>query len=129
MLAAHDHNKPPVFKNGASCIELTGPRHIELLHLVFSEATGNGLNIDDGGVDSRSPAKLQIALLQTFQPLVLRESTMQRSSRLGLPVGEVDGRYGQDPQFSNAEQNDLRLVKTTPVRDAGAGAMENTAEH
>lgn len=43
----------------------------------------------------------------------------QRSSRLALPVEEVDGSHGQDPKFVNVQENDLRLMETSPVRNAG----------
>ncbi len=43
----------------------------------------------------------------------------QRSSRLSLPVKEADGRYGQNPLFADEDGKDLRLMKTSPVHDAG----------
>lgn len=49
VLAASDPKRPPVFKGGASCFHLTDPSYVELHNLVLIEATGNGLNIDDGG--------------------------------------------------------------------------------
>ena len=49
ILAASDPERPPVFKGGASCFHLTDPSFVELHNLVLIEATGNGLNIDDGG--------------------------------------------------------------------------------
>jgi hypothetical protein len=55
VLAASDPKRPPVFEGGASCFHLTDPSYVELHNLVLMEATGNGLNIDDGGSYS-SPA-------------------------------------------------------------------------
>lgn len=49
VLAASDPRRPPVFKGGTSCFHLTDPTYVELHDLVLIEATGNGLNIDDGG--------------------------------------------------------------------------------
>jgi hypothetical protein len=42
-----------------------------------------------------------------------------RSNRISLPVKEVGGRFGLDPRFANVKEGDLRLKKTSPVRDAG----------
>ena len=55
VIAAADPRKPPVFEGGASCFHLTNPSHVELHNLVLIGATGNGLNIDDGG-SYESPA-------------------------------------------------------------------------
>lgn len=56
MLAALDEKRPPVFQGGTSCVHLTRPAYVELQHLVLAEASGNGLNIDDGG-SSNGPAQ------------------------------------------------------------------------
>jgi hypothetical protein len=40
---------PPVFRGGASGLHLIGPNYVTLRNLVFDGATGNGLNIDEGG--------------------------------------------------------------------------------
>jgi hypothetical protein len=49
VLSALDEKNPPVFNGGTTCLHLTNPKHIELRSLVLTNATGNGLNIDDGG--------------------------------------------------------------------------------
>ncbi|MBP86650.1 MAG: hypothetical protein CMJ64_08040 [Planctomycetaceae bacterium] len=49
ILAAADKESPPVFKGRNSCFHLTDPAFVELHSLVLTEASGNGLNIDDGG--------------------------------------------------------------------------------
>lgn len=49
ILEARDANRPPVINDGNSGIHLRSPTHVELRHLVLQGATGNGLNIDDGG--------------------------------------------------------------------------------
>jgi hypothetical protein len=76
VLAALDTKRPPVFKGGASCFHLTDPGYVELHDLVLKEATGNGLNIDDGG-SYNTPA----------QHLVLRNL---RIYNIG-PAGNRDG--------------------------------------
>lgn len=49
VLAAADPANPPVIQGGANGMQLTDPAFVELHDLVFTGATGNGLNIDDGG--------------------------------------------------------------------------------
>ncbi len=49
VIAAADPANPPVIEGGANGIQLTDPAFVELRDLVIRGATGNGLNIDDGG--------------------------------------------------------------------------------
>ncbi|MFO0952998.1 MAG: right-handed parallel beta-helix repeat-containing protein [Isosphaeraceae bacterium] len=49
VIAAADPADPPVFEGGAAAFQLSRVAHVELRSLVFKGATGNGLNIDDGG--------------------------------------------------------------------------------
>jgi hypothetical protein len=56
VLAALDAKRPPVFEGGTSCFHLTDPRYVQMRDLVLRKATGNGLNIDDGG-SYNSPAE------------------------------------------------------------------------
>jgi hypothetical protein len=49
VLTAEDPANPPVIQGGGNGIQLTDPAFVELSDLVFAGATGNGLNIDDGG--------------------------------------------------------------------------------
>lgn len=49
VMAAADPNNPPVIEGGGNGLQLSDPSWIELHNLVFTGATGNGLNIDDGG--------------------------------------------------------------------------------
>ncbi len=51
ILTGADPANPPVFQGRNSCFHLTDPAYVELHHLVLADATGNGLNIDDGGSD------------------------------------------------------------------------------
>lgn len=60
VIAAIDPQNPPVIAGGANGIQLSDPEWVELADLVFTGATGNGLNIDDGG-SLDSPAR-QIVL-------------------------------------------------------------------
>lgn len=50
VIAAADRASPPVFEGGTSGMQISGARWIVLEDLVFRGATGNGLNVDDGGV-------------------------------------------------------------------------------
>jgi hypothetical protein len=49
VLAAQEPEQPPVFQGGGSGFHVSGASHLELRGLILSGATGNGLNIDDGG--------------------------------------------------------------------------------
>ena len=66
VLAALDEDQPPVFEGGATGIQLTDPSYVELHGLVLAGATGNGLNIDDGGSYS-SPAQHIVLLNLTVR--------------------------------------------------------------
>ena len=49
VIGAADPKRPPVIRGGGSGIHLTDPMHVEIHDLEIREATGNGINIDDGG--------------------------------------------------------------------------------
>ncbi|MGD9498364.1 MAG: right-handed parallel beta-helix repeat-containing protein [Armatimonadota bacterium] len=49
VLAAADPADPPLIAGGGTCLQLSDPAWVQLHDLVFTGATGNGLNIDDGG--------------------------------------------------------------------------------
>lgn len=55
LIAAAKPDRPPVIQGGASGMQLSSPEHVELQNLLFTEATANGLNIDDSG-SSETPA-------------------------------------------------------------------------
>jgi hypothetical protein len=55
VIAGADPQNPPVIEGGGNCLHLVNATHVELRDLVLRAATGNGLNIDDGG-DYSSPA-------------------------------------------------------------------------
>jgi hypothetical protein len=44
-----DPKRPPRFRGGGSGLHLTDPSHVEVRGLVLEGATGNGVNVDDGG--------------------------------------------------------------------------------
>ncbi|MGV3486362.1 MAG: right-handed parallel beta-helix repeat-containing protein [Planctomycetaceae bacterium] len=76
ILAASDKDIPPVFQGGGSCFHFTDPAYVELHNLILAGATGNGINIDDGG-SYESPA----------HHLVLRALTIRDVG----PAGNRDG--------------------------------------
>lgn len=49
IIAAADPDKPPQFVGRTAPLHFSGTSHLELKDLVISGASGNGLNIDDGG--------------------------------------------------------------------------------
>ncbi len=49
VIGGADPKRPPTIRGGGSGIQLSDPEHVEIENLVVSGATGNGINIDDGG--------------------------------------------------------------------------------
>lgn len=49
VIRAADPNNPPVFRGGSECLHFVDAAWLELRDLVLTGATGNGLNMDDGG--------------------------------------------------------------------------------
>lgn len=49
VIAAADASRPPVIQGGSNGIQFSDAEWLELENLVFTGATGNGLNLDDGG--------------------------------------------------------------------------------
>lgn len=64
VITALEESKPPVFKGGASCLHLVRPKHVELANLILTEATVNGLNIDDGGTEQDPASQVVLRNLQ-----------------------------------------------------------------
>ncbi len=60
-IAGADPQKPPVIRGGTSGLHLTDPVCVDLRDLVFEGATGNGLNIDDGGTYETRAERLTLA--------------------------------------------------------------------
>jgi len=50
VIAGADPKRPPRFVGGGCGLHLVDPRFVELQDLQFERATGNGVNVDDGGV-------------------------------------------------------------------------------
>jgi len=83
ILAAADKENPPVFQGRNSCFHLTDPAFVELHNLVLTDATGNGLNIDDGG-SYDTPAHHV-----TLDGLVVRD-VGPRGNRDGIKLSGLD---------------------------------------
>jgi hypothetical protein len=49
VLEAEDASKPPIFRGGGTGLQLSDPAYVEIRDLGFEGATGNGVNLDDGG--------------------------------------------------------------------------------
>lgn len=56
VLAGENPQDPPVIRGGGSGIHLIAPEHVVIEDLIVERATGNGINVDDGG-DLRRPAR------------------------------------------------------------------------
>lgn len=56
VIGAADPKNPPTFSGGTGAFQFSKPAHLVLHDLVIEGATGNGLNIDDGG-DPSTPAR------------------------------------------------------------------------
>jgi hypothetical protein len=48
-IAGAQRDKPPVFTGGTSGLHLIDSQYVELRNFVISDATANGINVDDGG--------------------------------------------------------------------------------
>ncbi|MBK8096770.1 MAG: hypothetical protein IPK26_06665 [Planctomycetes bacterium] len=64
VIAGSDPARPPRFVGGGCGMHLVDPRHVELRDLRFEKATGNGVNVDDGGVHDPAPRGLALHRLQ-----------------------------------------------------------------
>lgn len=49
VIGAADPKRRPVLRGGGSGLQLTDPEHVEIENLEIAGASGNGINIDDGG--------------------------------------------------------------------------------
>ena len=66
VVAGADANDPPVIEGGGGGLHLRSPAHVELRDLVVAGASGNGINIDDGG--TYMAWYLPLVLLTIFRP-------------------------------------------------------------
>jgi len=87
VIAAAAPADPPVFAGGS--LQLSDPAYVELRDLVFTGASGNGLNIDDGG--SKATPAHHIRLIG----LVIRD-VGPRGNRDGIKLSGVDDFLVQD---------------------------------
>ena len=53
-IEAADAKNPPLLKGGANGMHLAGASYVTVRNLRLTGATGNGINIDDGGTDTRA---------------------------------------------------------------------------
>ncbi len=83
VLAAADEQRRPVVEGGPSGLHFSSPAYLELRHLVISGASGNGLNIDDGGVSD------QPAHHVTLEGLEVRDIG-PRGNRDGIKLSGLD---------------------------------------
>lgn len=49
VIAGADPANPPIIRGGSECVHLVAPAWVTLENLILEKASGNGLNIDDGG--------------------------------------------------------------------------------
>ncbi|MBO3803777.1 MAG: right-handed parallel beta-helix repeat-containing protein [Candidatus Brockarchaeota archaeon] len=49
VIGAEDPLNPPVINGGRECLHLVEPAYVEVRDIIFSGASENGLNVDDGG--------------------------------------------------------------------------------
>ncbi|QIF05372.1 right-handed parallel beta-helix repeat-containing protein [Roseimicrobium sp. ORNL1] len=84
VIAGADPKQPPVLEGGNGGIHLSGCSHVEIRDLHITGATGNGVNIDDGG-DRNTPSR----------GIVLRRLTVTNigpeGNRDGIKMSGVDG--------------------------------------
>ncbi len=84
IITGADPEKPPLFEGGSSGIQLSGCSHVELRDLHFTGATGNGINIDDGG--DRSEPSRGIVLKR-----LLVSNVGPEGNRDGIKLSGLDG--------------------------------------
>ena len=64
VIAAADPQNPPMFDERAVGIHLSKPAYVELHHLAFERISGNGINIDNGGVTGEAAHHIVLRGLQ-----------------------------------------------------------------
>jgi hypothetical protein len=84
VIAGADPKQPPVLEGGGGGIHLSGCSHVEIRDIHITGATGNGVNIDDGG-DRNTPSR----------GIVLRRLAVTNigpeGNRDGIKMSGVDG--------------------------------------
>ena len=101
VIASARRSRPAVIRGGTSGLQLIRPRHVALLHLKLVGASGNGLNIDDGG----------------------RAEAPARDIHLhGLVVQDIGPRGNRDGiKLSGVQQFRVARCRITRWGDAGSG--------
>lgn len=99
VLAAADPKNPPVIRGTTEGMHLTDAAYLELHNLTFTGATGNGLNIDDGGSYETPTHHLRLR---------------------GLKITDV-GPSGNHDGIKLSGVNDFRIEGCTLERIAGQG--------
>lgn len=84
VLRASDPKRPPVFRDGATGLQLSRAAHVEVHDLIVEGATGNGINIDDGGTLDRPSHHVLL------RNLVVRDIG-PTGNRDGIKLSGVDG--------------------------------------
>ncbi|MDJ0520566.1 MAG: right-handed parallel beta-helix repeat-containing protein [Planctomycetota bacterium] len=84
VIAAAEPKKPPVFRGGTSGIQLSQCVSVELRDLVFEGATGNGLNIDDGGAKGEGARDLRLTRITV-------RNVGPGGNRDGIKLSGIDG--------------------------------------
>jgi hypothetical protein len=82
-LRAADPQRPPVFRGGSTGIHLSDVTYFELHDMIVERATGNGINIDDGG-STDSPSRHVV-----LRGLVVRD-VGPKGNRDGVKLSGVD---------------------------------------
>ena len=106
-LTGDDRHDPPVIRGGVEGLKLTRPTHAVLRDLIVEEASGNGLNADDGGDRDRPAGPL------TLRRVVVRDS--------GGP-GNLDG-------FKLSGIDGLRLDGCAALRWGGGQGIDLVGCH
>jgi len=60
VIAGQDPKNPPTIKGGNAAFHLSGATHVEIRDLIFTNASGNGLNLDDGGTKKQPSHHIKI---------------------------------------------------------------------
>ncbi|HJQ80145.1 MAG TPA: hypothetical protein VJ828_09325, partial [Lacipirellulaceae bacterium] len=83
VIAAADPERPPVIQGGGGGLHFTDPAHLELRGLTIDGASGNGLNIDDGGPDATPSTDI------TLRNIVVRD-IVTPGNHDGIKLSGVD---------------------------------------
>ncbi|MEZ6064934.1 MAG: hypothetical protein R3B90_04335 [Planctomycetaceae bacterium] len=158
VIEARDAARPPEIVGGGSGIHLRAPAYVQLRGLVLRNASGNGLNIDDGGNAGEPARGIHLSGIQVrdvgpkgnhdgiklsgLSDFVVEDCVIERWGESGSAVdmvgchaGEVRGcqfRYRGDI-FGNGVQTKGGSARhqhsSLPVRERGWSRGEHRREH